>query len=71
MGSNSEIQRYNLYPILHFHIKYTGDIILQSVFLSPIDSSFSFKMDYAECVYSQNNIDIKNNNIPYFWSKIL
>jgi len=26
VGSNSEIQEYNLYPMLHFHRKFTGGV---------------------------------------------
>ena len=31
---------------------------------SPIDSSLPSKMDYAECVQLQNNMDVKEDNKP-------
>jgi len=30
VGSNSEIQGYNLYPMLHFHRKFSSGIILDN-----------------------------------------
>jgi len=35
-----------------------------------MDFSPPSKMDYAECIYLQNNIDIENNNVLCPWSKM-
>ena len=31
MGSNSELQRYNMYPMLHFHRKFSSSITIDNM----------------------------------------
>ena len=31
MGSNSELQRYNIYPMLHFHRKFSSSITIDNI----------------------------------------
>jgi len=41
VDSNSEIQRYNMYPMLHFHRKFSSGITMSSHQVLPIKDDVS------------------------------